>query len=267
MWNGIKASWYIHRLNSGKSWVREEAAILLGLLGNSKAVEPLITALKDVEAKVRSSAAQALGKIGDSQAVQPLLATVDDRSETVRHSIIEALGQLGDPETIGSLIEFLENKRSNDINISKVISKTITSIVSISGKGPNHIRDIVEKLQTRIPEGKNYLKETKVCEFFPIALNFRKNGYDFEITYQEEKSHYERVKDEIVNTEISGVDTGQYMGYGKPLYTSHFASGRTFTYHHDEAWNPDSEISEYYYDKLIIDVPESISISRGNRLN
>jgi HEAT repeat protein len=52
--------------------VRNFSAVMLGDIGNPRAVEPLIGALKDPEANVRHGAAEALGKIGDKRAVAPL---------------------------------------------------------------------------------------------------------------------------------------------------------------------------------------------------
>lgn len=52
--------------------VRNFSAVMLGDIGNPKAVEPLIDALRDPEANVRHGAAEALGKIGDQRAVIPL---------------------------------------------------------------------------------------------------------------------------------------------------------------------------------------------------
>lgn len=52
--------------------VRNFSAVMLGDIGNPKAVMPLITALQDPEANVRHAAAEALGKIGDKRAVIPL---------------------------------------------------------------------------------------------------------------------------------------------------------------------------------------------------
>ena len=54
--------------------VRNFSAVMLGDIGNPKAVMPLINALQDTEANVRHGAAEALGKIGDLRAVIPLQA-------------------------------------------------------------------------------------------------------------------------------------------------------------------------------------------------
>jgi len=52
--------------------VRVQAALVLGKLGDSRAVQPLIKALADQNKSVRGIAASALGQLGDASAVEPL---------------------------------------------------------------------------------------------------------------------------------------------------------------------------------------------------
>jgi len=52
--------------------VRNFSAVMLGDIGNPKAVAALVAALEDAEANVRHGAAEALAKIGDYRAVPPL---------------------------------------------------------------------------------------------------------------------------------------------------------------------------------------------------
>lgn len=56
--------------------VRWRAAAALGEIGDARAVEPLIVALRDPHGWVCKEAIVALGKIGDPRAVEPLIATV-----------------------------------------------------------------------------------------------------------------------------------------------------------------------------------------------
>jgi HEAT repeat protein len=53
-------------------WSRYWVAEALGLLGDPRAVEPLIIALTDPEKAVREGAAEALGRLGDARALIPL---------------------------------------------------------------------------------------------------------------------------------------------------------------------------------------------------
>lgn len=74
--------------------VRVAAAEALGQLGGQRAVESLIGALCDPEARVRSAAALALGECGDAAAAQPLQRLMDDPDEDVRSAAVQAIIRL-----------------------------------------------------------------------------------------------------------------------------------------------------------------------------
>lgn len=57
---------------------RQPAAEALGKLGDVRAVNPLIAALKDKQWDVRLTAAEALGKLKDTRAVEPLITALKD---------------------------------------------------------------------------------------------------------------------------------------------------------------------------------------------
>lgn len=89
--------------NEGVRW---EAAKALGNI--SEAVEPLIGLLKKTEeAKIRSYAAKALGNIRDRKAVEPLITALKDENDRVRVRAVEALGDIGDRRAIKPLEEAL----------------------------------------------------------------------------------------------------------------------------------------------------------------
>jgi DNA-directed RNA polymerase subunit RPC12/RpoP len=75
--------------------VRRAAAEELGDIGDARAVEPLIIALKDKYENVRSFAAEALGKIGDARAIEPLDIASVDKNERVSQKAYEAWGMIG----------------------------------------------------------------------------------------------------------------------------------------------------------------------------
>ena len=54
------------------------AAFVLGKLGDARAVEPLIVALKDEDMNIRFTATLALGQLADTRAVEPLIAALKD---------------------------------------------------------------------------------------------------------------------------------------------------------------------------------------------
>lgn len=74
---------------------RWKAADALGMLCDSRAVEPLISrVLTDEEWIVRWEAARALGKIRDPRALEPLVKASGDRNEDVRKVAAEALQKI-----------------------------------------------------------------------------------------------------------------------------------------------------------------------------
>lgn len=85
-------------------------------------VEPLISALKDKkDVDVRWSAAEALGRIGDTKAVEPLIEALKDEHGPVRFTAAEALGRIGaeavEPQ-IGSIIGLLNDKQPSFVRVS-----------------------------------------------------------------------------------------------------------------------------------------------------
>lgn len=75
--------------------VRGRAALMLGKLGDPRAVQPLIQALDAPGLQTPMFAAQALGKLGDPRAIQPLLNLVSTGNEKVREAALESLRRLG----------------------------------------------------------------------------------------------------------------------------------------------------------------------------
>lgn len=117
--------------------VREGAAKALGEIGDTQAVEPLITVIRDKNEGVRQAAVEALDKLGwqpdrsetgalywvekrrwdkcieiGEPAVKPLIAVLKDEesNENVRQGAVEALGQIGDSRAVELLIAVLEDK-------------------------------------------------------------------------------------------------------------------------------------------------------------
>src|SRR6266571_4028314 len=80
---------------TGRSWLRD-----------SRPVPPLIALLKDKDRAVREDAAIALGMIGDSSAVPALIEAMQDGAVRVR--AIMALGMIADPRSVEPLIRVLE---------------------------------------------------------------------------------------------------------------------------------------------------------------
>jgi HEAT repeat protein len=97
----------IRLLNHRDPDVQYEAAGALGDLGDSRAVEPLIAALKNDEiGGVRWKAAEALSKIG-APAVDDLIGALRHHDDDVRWKAAIALGEIGDPRAVEPLITLL----------------------------------------------------------------------------------------------------------------------------------------------------------------
>ena len=75
--------------------VRGRAALMLGKLGDPRAVIPLIKALDAPGMQTPLHAAQALGKLGDGRAIKPLLLLAGSDDEKLRATALEALERLG----------------------------------------------------------------------------------------------------------------------------------------------------------------------------
>jgi HEAT repeat protein len=73
-----------------------------------KALPNLLHALRAESIHVRELAASLLGDIGDSSAVQPLIAAAETDNWQVRFAVVEALGQIGDSRAL-PMVEGLLN--------------------------------------------------------------------------------------------------------------------------------------------------------------
>jgi HEAT repeat protein len=89
--------------------VRGRAAQMLGIMGDPRAVDPLIRALNAPGYQAQLHAAEALGKLGNARAVPPLLTVANDPSrDRVRTAARTALKQLGyEDAPLGAAIEVL----------------------------------------------------------------------------------------------------------------------------------------------------------------
>ena len=75
--------------------VRGRAALMLGRLGDTRAVQPLINALDAPGMQTPLHAAQSLGRLGDDRAIEPLLLIAGSAEGKLRAAALEALRSLG----------------------------------------------------------------------------------------------------------------------------------------------------------------------------
>ena len=117
--------------------------ILLGELGDKRAIVPLLPLLKDEESSVRSNAAEALNKLGwepsnqseeityliasnnwyqlkglGEPVVEPLIALLDDKSNGVRSNTIKTLGTIGDKRAVEPLIKALKKDEYREARLN-----------------------------------------------------------------------------------------------------------------------------------------------------
>ncbi|MBN2028357.1 MAG: HEAT repeat domain-containing protein, partial [Actinobacteria bacterium] len=98
-----------HTLRTEDAEVRKQAAAVLGVMGDERALEPLAGALEDDDTDVRRKVVWALGRIGGKDVVEPLLGALRDDDSDVRAksaSILEHLGwkPVGDSDKVAYLI-------------------------------------------------------------------------------------------------------------------------------------------------------------------
>jgi HEAT repeat protein len=96
-------SWWLRKLKSADSEMRQRAAWKLGCSKDRRATKPLIGALSDECPDVRRTAAQALGWIADPVAGEALAGALQDPDQRVGEAAAEALGLLRSDTAIDAL--------------------------------------------------------------------------------------------------------------------------------------------------------------------
>jgi HEAT repeat protein len=77
--------------------VRGRAALMLGQLGDTRAVMPLINVLNAPGYQIPLNAVQSLGKLGDIRAIDPLLIILNNSKDRLHDAASTALKRLGYP--------------------------------------------------------------------------------------------------------------------------------------------------------------------------
>jgi HEAT repeat protein len=84
---------------------RSAAAEALGQLGDPRAVEPLLAALKDESLTLRISVLAALGTLHDKRGMDAIVATLKDPNERLRLAAVQTLGQMREEAEAAPLLE------------------------------------------------------------------------------------------------------------------------------------------------------------------
>jgi hypothetical protein len=136
----------------------------LGKIGDPRAVEALILALRDENNRVRRATAEALGELGDSRAVAPLITALQDRDANVRYIATSALGELGDDRAVASLVQMLSEA---EIDRSLVSYNLINAVaVSLGQLGDAGFEALIAALQD---------EDVWVCQSAVMALGELEN--------------------------------------------------------------------------------------------
>jgi HEAT repeat protein len=88
-----------------RAWVREHAALRLGVLGSEEAAPVLAAVLRgDGSPWVRVRAAEALGRIGMADSVRPLADALGDEDPNVQCAAMQALALIGDDSVLARVV-------------------------------------------------------------------------------------------------------------------------------------------------------------------
>ena len=106
---------------------RRTSAWVMSMGRDTRLIAPLVKILADSSNRiaVREFAAMALGNIGDSAAVEPLLNALSDTSPEMRRRIVHSLSIIPDPRAVESLGALLND---DDIPTRKIAAKTLRKI-------------------------------------------------------------------------------------------------------------------------------------------
>jgi hypothetical protein len=200
--------------------VRQAAAKALGRIGGEKAVDGLITALKDNDINVRMQVVQALGEIGGENAVDGLVNVLNwkhwlarypssaltvvpelqDQHSRVRSLVASALGKIGDPRSVPALTVATQDSsvivRQSAAEALKEMEKKIESsspppISTKAGASADDLR--LEKEQT----GANSTMSTPEKEDEEFASKLAKLSRLSDIQYNTDKAAYEKTAAEF----------------------------------------------------------------------
>lgn len=138
----------VHELNHRIWEVRRDACDELGMLGDKRAIPPLIRMLQDGIGGVRFAAAEALGRLGDRVVIPELLRLLDDPLFGTHGPVMEALTALKAKESAPYFIRFL---RDPDVHQRRVAS--------------NCLRELTGYFITYDPQGRPEAREAAAREW------------------------------------------------------------------------------------------------------
>ena len=162
--------------------LHRECIKVLGEISDKRAVEPLLTVLRNKEISLREEAVKALGQIGDQKVVKPLISVLQNEdSSTLRIQTIRALGSIKDKRAVEPLLEALQReiqKARSEANTAIIIEvagalgkikneRAITPLVSLYNEYTDYINKKIKNALLTI--------NTKRSKFYFAILNSDKN--------------------------------------------------------------------------------------------
>ena len=121
---------FLEELESGRRYDRMYAAYGLGVLGDIRALEPLVLSLQNVWDCVVAAAAEALGRLGDDRAIEPLAALILNEDLGVRAATAASLGRLGTARAIEPLTRLMNEK--DDFEISGMAREALARLREVT---------------------------------------------------------------------------------------------------------------------------------------
>ena len=154
---GGSKSWNFNADTHTGCYNRGVALKLLGLLGDKRAVDPLINLSKTLEWESQGSAVWSLGELGDERAVEPLISMLC--GDIGRHAV-EALGKIGGTKSVEALCAAYhrcsqeDDRAGNNFSICRAIVPALAA--------QRDARTIVTLLQARNYKGKLSSSDVRV---------------------------------------------------------------------------------------------------------
>ncbi len=158
--------------------VRYSAAHMLGKLGDTRALDVLLTTLHDPEPDVRRSAIDALGKLRDARAVDGLLTSLHDPATDVRSNAAYVLGNLRDARAMDGLLASLHDPATDVRSNAAASLGNLEDARAVDGL-LLALRDPEEDVRREAAHSLGYLGEARAVEGLMVALRDPVSGVSF----------------------------------------------------------------------------------------
>lgn len=129
----------------GSRWITvKDALVQIG----GPSIEPLIELLNNKDSELRRRAALALGEIGDTRAIDALLLALNDEASNVREYAFKAIGSIGDEKTVEPLIGFLysDDRKTQNLAAEALVTTgelSIEPLVKLLNEGDDGVINIL----------------------------------------------------------------------------------------------------------------------------